>query len=245
METELAGLTLNEEEEAVLQIQLEPNTEREARDFRLVGCFLTASIIHFPTMKSTMANLWHPVRGVQIRDLGEKRFLFQFFHVMDMDRVLKESPWTFNNHLLFHDVPTGFFSENLAMQLGNFIGKFMDYDRSNLGKENQNFMRIRVQIDIRRPLKRKKQEGKGKLGGNREDSRVLGNSLFDVGKKSGCVKAIDLVLGFNLEGRSSFSGQWGENSLADQVQTAMDHDLEYGVLIGDEGKKRAKGRLKN
>ncbi|KAA3462270.1 reverse transcriptase [Gossypium australe] len=25
-------------------------------------------------MKSTMANLWHPVRGVQIRDLGEKRF---------------------------------------------------------------------------------------------------------------------------------------------------------------------------
>ncbi|KAH1129530.1 hypothetical protein J1N35_000908 [Gossypium stocksii] len=25
------------------------------------------------TMKSMMANLWHPVRGVQIRDLGEKR----------------------------------------------------------------------------------------------------------------------------------------------------------------------------
>ncbi|KAH1063493.1 hypothetical protein J1N35_028480 [Gossypium stocksii] len=24
-------------------------------------------------MKSTMANLWHPVRGVQIQDLGEKR----------------------------------------------------------------------------------------------------------------------------------------------------------------------------
>ncbi|MFQ6659984.1 hypothetical protein Gotur_028661, partial [Gossypium turneri] len=23
-------------------------------------------------MKSTMANLWHPVRGVQIRDLGKK-----------------------------------------------------------------------------------------------------------------------------------------------------------------------------
>ncbi|MFQ6643917.1 hypothetical protein Gotur_017460, partial [Gossypium turneri] len=23
-------------------------------------------------MKSTMTNLWHPVRGVQIRDMGEK-----------------------------------------------------------------------------------------------------------------------------------------------------------------------------
>ncbi|MFQ6657893.1 hypothetical protein Gotur_027375 [Gossypium turneri] len=32
----------------------------------------------------------------------------------------------------------------------------MKYDASNLGKENRNFMRIRVQVDIRRPLKRKK-----------------------------------------------------------------------------------------
>ncbi|MBA0702549.1 hypothetical protein Goari_005442 [Gossypium aridum] len=132
-------------------------------------------------MKSTMANLWHPIRGVQIRDLGGKRYLFQFFHVMDMERVLKGSPWTFNNHLLLlhklklmedplivpliytpfwvqiHDIPAGFFSERLAIQLGNFIGAFMEYDGSNLGKENRNFMRIRVKIDVRYPLKRKKQ----------------------------------------------------------------------------------------
>lgn len=64
MEIGLAGLTLNEDEEAVLQIQDEliPNGEEEV--FRLVGCFLTASIIHFPAMKSTMTNLLHPVRGV-------------------------------------------------------------------------------------------------------------------------------------------------------------------------------------
>ncbi|MBA0818648.1 hypothetical protein Gohar_003642 [Gossypium harknessii] len=132
-------------------------------------------------MKSTMANLWHPVKGVQIRDLGEKRYIFKFFHIMDMERVLKGSPWTFNNHLLVlhklskgedplrvplisasfwvqvHDVPIGFYSENLAIQLGNFIGIFQEYDSANLGKENMNYMRIRIQIDIRRPLKRKKQ----------------------------------------------------------------------------------------
>ncbi|KAG8499292.1 hypothetical protein CXB51_005801 [Gossypium anomalum] len=132
-------------------------------------------------MKSTLANLWHPVRGVQIRDLGEKRYLFQFFHFMDLDRVLKGSPWTFNNHLLLlyklqlredplqvplvltpfwvqiHDVPVGLFSENLVIQIGNFIGVFLEYDGYNLGKENRTFMRIRVQIDVRHPLKRKKQ----------------------------------------------------------------------------------------
>lgn len=56
-----------------------------------------------------------------------------------------------------HDVPIGLFFENLAIQLDNFIGFFLEYDGSNMGKENPNFMRVRVQVDIRRPLKRKKQ----------------------------------------------------------------------------------------
>ncbi|KAG8474526.1 hypothetical protein CXB51_031388 [Gossypium anomalum] len=132
METELAQLTLNEKEEEILQMQVDPSTDREVGDFQLVGCFLTASIIHFLAMKSTMANLWHPVRGVQIRDLGGK-----------------------------------------------------DNDGSNLGKENHNFMRLRVQIDIRRPLKRKK-----------------------------------------------------------QIQTAMEHYLEDGILIGEKEKSEIWGRWK-
>ncbi|MBA0823861.1 hypothetical protein Goarm_020560, partial [Gossypium armourianum] len=56
-----------------------------------------------------------------------------------------------------HDVSTGFFSEILAKQLGYFIGKFLEYDGTDLGKGSQNFLRIRVQLDVRRPLKRKKQ----------------------------------------------------------------------------------------
>ncbi|MBA0560833.1 hypothetical protein Golob_023916, partial [Gossypium lobatum] len=171
IKTEFAELKINEEEEEILQFDFESRTDTEVETFKLVGCFLTASIIHFPAMKSTMANLWHPIKGVQIRDLGGKRYLFQFFHVMDMERVLKGSPWTFNNHLLLlhklqlmedplivpliytpfwvqiHDIPAGFFSERLAIQLGNFIGAYMEYDGSNLGKENRNFMRIRVKID--------------------------------------------------------------------------------------------------
>lgn len=63
MEKEFAELTLDEEE-TILQVQGESNLEKEGNSFLLVGCFLTASVIHFLAMKSTMANLWHPVRGV-------------------------------------------------------------------------------------------------------------------------------------------------------------------------------------
>ncbi|MBA0766101.1 hypothetical protein Gotri_015176, partial [Gossypium trilobum] len=72
MQSDFVGLTLDEEEEAILQVQVDSDSVREEKALSLVGCFLTAIIIHYPAMKSTMANLWHPVRGVQIRDLGEK-----------------------------------------------------------------------------------------------------------------------------------------------------------------------------
>ncbi|MBA0856119.1 hypothetical protein Goshw_023602 [Gossypium schwendimanii] len=39
-------------------------------------------------MRRTMVNLWHPVKGVQISDLGGKRFLFRFFLKMDMDQYV-------------------------------------------------------------------------------------------------------------------------------------------------------------
>ncbi|MBA0880148.1 hypothetical protein Goshw_004099 [Gossypium schwendimanii] len=66
MEDELAQLSINKEEEDAIHIQIDPGSERGGEIFQLVDCFLTASIIHFPPMKSTMANLWHPVRGVPI-----------------------------------------------------------------------------------------------------------------------------------------------------------------------------------
>ncbi|MBA0858815.1 hypothetical protein Goshw_000660 [Gossypium schwendimanii] len=43
-------------------------------------------------MHSIMANLWHPIGGVSISDLGEKRFRFRFYTVVNIDRVLQSSP---------------------------------------------------------------------------------------------------------------------------------------------------------
>ena len=41
-------------------------------------------------------------------------------------------------------------------QLGNFLGKFLDYDDSNNLGVWRTYMRIRVLLDVRVPLKRKK-----------------------------------------------------------------------------------------
>lgn len=45
-----------------------------------------------------------------------------------------------------HGLPNGFITESAGKQFGDFFGTFMSYE----------CMRIRVKIDVRRPLKRKK-----------------------------------------------------------------------------------------
>ncbi|MBA0604942.1 hypothetical protein Godav_017565 [Gossypium davidsonii] len=110
MEKELANLSLDDEEEEILQAITDPGLETKRVEFCLVGCFLTASVFHFPRMRSTMANLWHPVERVQILELGEKQFFFRFFSYD------------------IHRVPTGFFNGVLERQLGDFLRKYVEYD---------------------------------------------------------------------------------------------------------------------
>ncbi|KAL8533483.1 hypothetical protein ACS0TY_009761 [Phlomoides rotata] len=129
-------------------------------------------------MKNLLATVWRPMRGVTIRSIGEGRYLFQFYHILDVQRVVAGSPWFFNNHpLIIHplrkgehpqrvplnnlplwvqiyELPHGFISEKVGIQLGNFLGKFLEYDKSNLGAAWLNYMRIQVEIDTSLPLKR-------------------------------------------------------------------------------------------
>lgn len=93
---------------------------------------------------------------------------------------MDNGPWTFDNHLLLlhemrpgeepmevplhsadfwiqvHDLPSGFFSEVVGKTLGNLIGSFLLYDERNVFSLNRPFMRIRVRIDVRLPLKKGK-----------------------------------------------------------------------------------------
>ncbi|KAH1046862.1 hypothetical protein J1N35_037646 [Gossypium stocksii] len=177
MERGLADLTLKDDEEEALFIPDVVKAHSLTYSFCLVGCFLTANVVHFPVMRNTLANIWHPLEGVQISNLGGKRFLFKFFNEVDIHRVLTGAPWTFNNHLLIfhrmqenedpmfiplfysdwwvqiHDLPPGVFRESVAVQFGNFISKFSEYDMKQLTNGYKNFLCIRVQIDVRKPLK--------------------------------------------------------------------------------------------
>jgi hypothetical protein len=94
-------LHLEEEEEIEIPEQ-EISISREGfnPDLCLVGRFLTNKPVREKEMMENMAGVWTPVRGVAIRELGRGRFLFQFFHKLDLHKVLKGGPWFFNKHMV-------------------------------------------------------------------------------------------------------------------------------------------------
>ncbi|MBA0785241.1 hypothetical protein Gotri_026827 [Gossypium trilobum] len=86
VDNDLANLSLDEEEDEGFQFAVEEGPQQPLYDLCLVGCALTASVVNFLAMKNTMANLWHPLGGIQIFELGEKRYMFRFFYEVDLKR---------------------------------------------------------------------------------------------------------------------------------------------------------------
>lgn len=118
--------------------------------------------------------------GITIKDIKPGLFLFQFFHADDMQWVRSGGPWSFDNALLvlnivkpgedptsvsltdidfwiqIHDLPVGYMSEVVGKQLGNFFGTFLEYDANNNSSIWREFMRLKIRMDVRKPLRRKK-----------------------------------------------------------------------------------------
>lgn len=181
MESRFGNIHLSgdEDDELILDDGTLQTNESQV-DLCLVGRFLTDQPINFNLMRSRMAGIWRPGKGVFIKDIGQGRYIFQFFHAIDLKRIVDGGPWSFNNiplilHQLkkgefplrvpldwlpfwiqIHDLPAGYITENIGKQLGNFIGRFLEYDASNSTTTWRQYMRIRVAIDVSKPLKRGK-----------------------------------------------------------------------------------------
>uniref|UniRef100_A0A803PR19 Reverse transcriptase domain-containing protein n=1 Tax=Cannabis sativa TaxID=3483 RepID=A0A803PR19_CANSA len=145
----------------------------------IVGRFLTARAIDYDVMRHIMASLWQPGKGMYVKQLESNRFLFQFYHEIDLNRVIEGSPWTFNRiQFVFtklkptddprlvplnsldiwvqvHGLQYGFKSENVLKRAGNYIGTFVESDRKNFRGIWRDYMRVQVTLNVTVPLKRR------------------------------------------------------------------------------------------
>lgn len=89
MEAGLGDLRLDEDEDKEenegWMVDQEIQETETVPDLTLVGCFPTPKMVNFQSMKSMLANLWHLLGGVTISHIGEKRFTFRFYYVVDIE----------------------------------------------------------------------------------------------------------------------------------------------------------------
>ncbi|MBA0644255.1 hypothetical protein Goklo_028438 [Gossypium klotzschianum] len=121
-----------------------------------------------------------------------------------------------------HDVPLGLRNESLARQLGDFLGKFVEYNSASLGRGFRNYLwhgdsfclaRMSLEVEV----------------------VEMGRDLlwdWDEGDGGISTTSIDPLLGLNLEDDLCsvvvFIGEY----IKSQGQTAMDHDLEESAIEG-------------
>ncbi|KAL8551821.1 hypothetical protein ACS0TY_000757 [Phlomoides rotata] len=104
MENMMENLVISgdEDEDLVFEENREETTHGDL-DFYLVGRFLTDKDYNFNIMKNRMAAIWKSNKGVLFKNIGNGRMLVQFFHRLDINRVMDGGPWSFDNHpLLIH-----------------------------------------------------------------------------------------------------------------------------------------------
>ncbi|PPR99443.1 hypothetical protein GOBAR_AA21229 [Gossypium barbadense] len=105
---DLANLQIMEEEDEPLVLNGDAVSTDLNYELCLVGRVLTESIFNFPSLKNTMADLWHPLQGVSITEMEDRQILFRFYSEVDLKRVVDGMPWFFNRHLIvFHRVQKG------------------------------------------------------------------------------------------------------------------------------------------
>ena len=93
LEDRYARLSLNEEEKGGLVLEeIAEDEGLEVFKWCLVGHFLTDNTMDFIAMCNMMSSFWWPIKGICIKELNPNLFLFQFFHELDLKRVISSGP---------------------------------------------------------------------------------------------------------------------------------------------------------
>ncbi|XP_030922912.1 uncharacterized protein At4g02000-like [Quercus lobata] len=149
--------------------------KKKAGSHVVAAKFLTRRNINIEVVARTFRPIWRTRDNFEINDAGGNVILFYFELEVDAVKVLMGEPWAFDRHLVvmerydssvpiqdlkfsstsfwvqIHELPFSFMSMEVAISIGESIGDVIPTkDSSEL--KGSNYMRIRVVIDITKPL---------------------------------------------------------------------------------------------
>lgn len=167
-------ISLIEEEE----VGAEVSKQNDKEIHRLASCFFIKQVLNVEAVGRMFKPLWKLIRELKIRDLGDSILVFDFGDGLDLVRVLTLEPWTYDKQMVvfecatkieaipildfnkamfwvqIHNVPEKSVTQATVEAVGSTIGKVIEVaDPEDDGSGNE-FLRVRVAMDISKPLPR-------------------------------------------------------------------------------------------
>lgn len=172
---------LFEEERGLLAVEShEVVVSKQQAKFSIVFKLQTNKAFNKDAVKSTCANLWRASHGVNVKVVGQNLFLAIFASKEHLEVVFDKGPWSFDKKLILmkrfsgdvspakvtftHSAfwirifnnPIKSMSREVGAKIANEVGELITVDAPKSGVSWGPFLRIRVNIDINKPLMRGK-----------------------------------------------------------------------------------------
>jgi hypothetical protein len=147
----------------------------------LVGKVLAPSTLHISTIRAALRPAWGNPRGLSLNPAGDNMFIAEFGTKADKDRVADEPPWVVGRHavilqdfdvdrrpknMVFNklkiwvrifDLPFGYMHKRWGSAIAGSLGiegSVPKVDCDETGRCWGSFMRVRVVVDVDKPLMR-------------------------------------------------------------------------------------------
>ncbi len=142
----------------------------------LAAKFLTRRTLNVESVARTFKPLWRTDHGFTIRDMNDNRLVFVFEDEADRERVLMGEPWAYDKHLIIlqrieedeaidevqfcetafwvqmHGLPIRRMNNETVATIGSSLGSIVQGVESGANVDGGTAMRIRVSLDITKPL---------------------------------------------------------------------------------------------
>ncbi|XP_042952204.1 uncharacterized protein LOC122289286 [Carya illinoinensis] len=176
-----SSLKLTEEEQQELVLPEETIQSIKIRGSHCIFALnLNGRSVNREAFKSTMAKVWNLEGWITFKEIGFNKFLIEFQLLSDKRKVLQGRPWSFDRHLIcmkdfkddlapneisfktepfwvqLHNVPFAVMNVEQGVKLGSVIGKVHTVETDDQGCGWGRHLRIRVDVDINKPLPRGK-----------------------------------------------------------------------------------------
>ncbi|CAO2148944.1 unnamed protein product [Urochloa humidicola] len=165
---ERKGIRIGREDAAAVQIA----------NPKAVGKVFAEKLVNADGLAQALGRIWCPIKGVGCKDMGENQFFFSFHQHSGKRRALEDGPWMFGKDLVLmvdYDetktieelefayipiwvratkMPFGLMNKATGEAIGGELGEFMEMDKEEDDTAVGRFLRIKVRLDIRKPLMR-------------------------------------------------------------------------------------------